>query len=214
MLRATSTHNCGFLKDDRGSIAILTQAFFVLTLAIACAAIDLGSLYSEQRRVQGATDLAAMAAANDPEHAQAAARATLAANGVNVTDLKLIPGTYQPNIAVPYKQRFVADRAPFNAMRVNVATTSRTFFAGIFGHHDYSIKVTSIGASTALASFSLGSRLLAVRGGGPNAVLGQMLGSNITLSVTDYDQLLSANISLLSFLDALRWIGHAHTTKD
>src|SRR5690606_19391006 len=62
---------------------------------------------------------------------------------------------------------------------------------------------SGLAANSAEAAFSIGSRLAALEGGIVNQLLGGLLGSNITLSVMDYEALLSADVSLLSFLDAL-----------
>jgi len=59
-------------------------------------------------------------------------------------------------------------------------------------------------AQTRLASFQIGSRLLALRGGVANAVLSGLTGSSVNLSVMDYESLLRADVDLLTYVDALR----------
>jgi len=54
-----------------------------------------------------------------------------------------------------------------------------------------------------MASFAIGSRLLSLNGGVINAMLGSMLGTTLSLSVMDYNALLSAKIDALDFLSAL-----------
>ncbi|RUZ48351.1 hypothetical protein, partial [Mesorhizobium sp. M7A.F.Ca.US.003.02.1.1] len=56
---------------------------------------------------------------------------------------------------------------------------------------------------TPQATFSVGSRLASLDGGILNALLGGLLGSNISLSVMDYNALISADVSVLSFVDGL-----------
>jgi len=53
------------------------------------------------------------------------------------------------------------------------------------------------------AAFSVGSRLASLNGGILNALLGGLLGGNISLSVMDYNSLVSADVDVLSFTDAL-----------
>src|SRR5690606_7469510 len=67
-----------------------------------------------------------------------------------------------------------------------------------------SIIVEAIGETSSWATFSIGSRLLALRNEGlVNQLLGGLLGSNINLTLMDYRALLEANSSLLAFLDGL-----------
>jgi len=192
-----------FTHDSRGTVAILGAFLFSVVLGAAALAVDFGSLYHERRRVQGAADLAAIAAAADLDHAVAAARATLLANDVNPQNLSVDLGYYQPDASIPYERRFVSGQAPFNSARVTVTAAGKTFFARTFTQAPVDIGATAVAANTSQAAFSIGSRLLAVRGGILNAVLGQMLGSNVSLSVIDYNQLLSANIKLFGFLNNL-----------
>lgn len=56
---------------------------------------------------------------------------------------------------------------------------------------------------TPQATFSVGSRLASVNGGILNALLGSLVGGNISLSVMDYNGLISADVSVLSFISAL-----------
>ena len=54
-------------------------------------------------------------------------------------------------------------------------------------------EVRALAANASLATFSIGSRLLAVRDGLLNALLSAMLGSNINLSAMSYEALLDAD---------------------
>ncbi|RVD20754.1 hypothetical protein EN742_37075, partial [Mesorhizobium sp. M4A.F.Ca.ET.020.02.1.1] len=58
-------------------------------------------------------------------------------------------------------------------------------------------------SAQAEAAFSVGSRLASLNGGVVNALLGGLLGTDISLSVMDYSALASADIDVLSFTDAL-----------
>ncbi len=53
------------------------------------------------------------------------------------------------------------------------------------------------------ARFSVGSRLLGLDGGILNAVLGELLGARLSLSVMDYRALASADLDLPVLLDAV-----------
>ncbi|MBN8986368.1 MAG: hypothetical protein J0H32_18275, partial [Rhizobiales bacterium] len=91
-----------------------------------------------------------------------------------------------------------------NAARVTVRTQTPLFFARVFtGADQYTITTTATAASTAVASFAIGSRLLALDGGLLNGVLGSLLGTSLSLSVMDYRALADAKIDALDFLSAL-----------
>jgi uncharacterized membrane protein len=65
------------------------------------------------------------------------------------------------------------------------------------------IGTTATANAQAQATFSVGSRLLAVNDGLLNALLKGLVGGNISLSVMDYNSLIAADINVLSFVDAL-----------
>src|SRR5690606_15458202 len=81
------------------------------------------------------------------------------------------------------------------------STGTRHFAASLIPPPQIVVEATA--ATERKAAFSIGSRLLELKDGIANTLLGTLTGSNIALSVMDYDALLSADISLLSFLDAL-----------
>jgi uncharacterized membrane protein len=58
-------------------------------------------------------------------------------------------------------------------------------------------------ASTKLAAFSIGSRLASLNGGILNQLLGQMLGTTISLKVMDYQALVDADINVQPFLKSV-----------
>ena len=191
-----------FVRDARGSIAIISAAFLLVAVAATAFAVDVGALYLERRTLQGVADLAAMAGASDIDNAERAVAATIKANGVTAT-VTVERGQYVPEPSVHHTQRFAAGREPYNAIRVNLEKPGQLYFAKAITQDDIGIGVTATAANDALATFSVGSRLLAVRDGIVNDVLGGLLGANISLSAMDYEALIQAEIQLNPFLDAL-----------
>ncbi|MDX2259150.1 MAG: TadG family pilus assembly protein [Hyphomicrobiaceae bacterium] len=192
---------CG---DRRGNIAIMFAASLPVLFATAAIAVDGGYLFTERRTAQGAVDLAALAAAADMANAEAAARATLLANDVGaIESLTVTPGRYLPDPNVHHTDRFEPGMSPHDAVEVAFTTRRPYFFARIFMADDAAISVRSIAATAASATFSVGSRLLAVRGGLPNQVLGALTGGSVNLTVMDYNALVDADISLGDQLTAL-----------
>ncbi|MGE3066326.1 MAG: pilus assembly protein TadG-related protein [Hyphomicrobiaceae bacterium] len=194
----------GLRRDERGTIVIMAALALPVIIGCAALAVDVGTLFLERRHAQGAADLAAIAGAADIEHAADAAEATLRANGiVATTSLAVTKGHYDANAAIPAAERFRPGVTPYNAVHVALTKPGRLYFAKALLGSPPTLGVKALATTAAQATFSIGSRLLAVRDGIPNALLGALLGGNINLSVMDYDALLNADIKLVDFLDAL-----------
>ncbi len=192
--------------DRRGGVSIATAFGMTMLIGSAALAVDVGSLYLDRRKLQGIADAAAMAAAGRPGEERAAAERIIAANcdcGIRIA--ALTPGTYVADPGVLAETRFAGGGSSPNAVRV-VLTRDRPLFFGTFltGRRDTVIRATATGARRGYAAFSLGSRVAAVNGGLPNALLSGLTGSQLNLSVMDYNALASTDIDLLAFSDALR----------
>lgn len=194
----------GFCRSTSGSIAIMSAIGMTVMLGATALAVDVASLFVERRHAQGAVDLAAVAAANDLTRAQEAALATLRANSITQTDVVVVEvGSYKADPAVEAGQRFIAGGAPANAARVTLAKPGQIFFASVFSQARPTLRVQGTARNTALADFSVGSRLLSVRDGLVNALLSKLLGGNVSLSAMDYQALVDADIELLPLMKAL-----------
>lgn len=211
------------LGDTAAQFAIMSAFMTPVAIILAAFAVDAGSLYVEKREAQGRADLAAITAAANLPRAEQAAVVTMTDNGVGsiVTaranangqplfsptvpqdQIVVVSGQYYRDPAISPAARFVAGAEPRNAVKVIYKTTGTRFFAGALIPPP-AIIVEAIGESSSAAAFSIRSRLLAVRNEGlVNQLLGGLLGSNINLSLMDYNSLLDANVTLLGFLDAL-----------
>jgi uncharacterized membrane protein len=195
------------LARHRGAGVSITAAFgMTMLIGSAAFAVDLGSLYLDRRKLQGIADAAALAAAGRPGEERAAAARIIAANcDCDIHIAALTPGTYTADAAVQAEQRFAGGGASPNAVRITL-TRDRPLFFGSFltGRQDSIIRATATGARRGYAAFSLGSRVAALNGGLPNALLSGLTGSQVNLSVMDYNALASTDIDLLAFSDALR----------
>jgi uncharacterized membrane protein len=195
-----------FAGDQRGSVAVLTALSCIVIIGVAALAIDVGKVFVDRRKAQATADLAAIAAASDLTNAMLAARATTGQNSYPTnTPLAVELGTYTADPAVAARNRFTPSAAAnANAARVTLQTQSPLFLGrALAGTDNFAITTVATAANTALASFAIGSRLVAVDGGLLNQILGGLLGANLSLSVMDYQSLVDARIDLFDFMNAL-----------
>ena len=194
------------IRSRRASISITTAFGMTMLIGSAAFAVDLGSLYLDRRKLQGIADAAAMAAAASPGEERAAAERIIAANcdcGIEIA--ALTPGTYAADPSIEAERRFAGGGASPNAVRVTLARDRPLFFGSFLtGRRDSIIRATATGARRGYAAFSLGSRVAALNGGLANALLSGLTGSEVNLSVMDYNALATTDIDLLAFSEALR----------
>lgn len=191
-------------NDKRGGVSILVAGAGFTLVAAAAAAVDLGSIHLVSRRAQGAADLAAISAAGDLARGKEAAGKTARANMGEGTHVDVVLGAYTADPALKPSERF-REAAAADAARVTVRTEAPLYFgAAIMGRKSITVRRTATATQARLGSFSLGTRLGALRGGVANAILGALTGSEVSLSVMDYNALLGADISVFDFMDALR----------
>ncbi|APZ98101.1 hypothetical protein BWQ93_06110 [Sphingopyxis sp. QXT-31] len=193
-------------RDTRGAISIAAAFGLTMLIGAAALAVDIGALHLDRRKLQGIADAAAMAAAAKPGEERAAAERIIAANcDCGIVIASITRGSYAPDAGIAAEQRFTEGGSSPNAVRI-VLTRSHPLFFGrlITGRNSNVISASATGARRGYAAFSLGSRVAAVNGGVPNAILSALTGSELGLSVMDYNALASADVDLLAFSEALR----------
>jgi len=206
------------IADRRGNFAVMTALCAPVALALTAFAVDEGSLYNERRAAQSIVDLAAITAAANLGNAQQAALTTLGDNGItsvivqqpgsNIAPtasqavLQVVPGRYTGVSSIATGSRFEAGKLPYNAVQVSLKKLGTLYFAASMMAPPV-IGTTATASAQPEAAFSVGSRLASVNDGVLNALLGALLGGNISLSVMDYNSLISADVDVLSFTDAL-----------
>ena len=193
------------LRDRRGGVGVFIAGAMPLLLGVAALVVDLGTVQLDARRLQGVADNAALAAATatGTGDADAAARDLAAASWNAATVVRTVPGRYRADVAVPIAQRFTSG-AGGDAVQVELSTRSPTFFARVFGYTSVPIVRRAIAQRRAVASFSIGSRLLSLDGGVLNALLSALTGHSISLSLLDYRALAASNVDLFNLLDRLK----------
>jgi uncharacterized membrane protein len=207
-------HHC-FAADRRGAVAVATALLSVVLLGCAALAVDVGFFYFQKRDLQTYTDLAAIAAAQDLGAAQQTAVSALQLNGYPASVVQSVAtGVYSANSATPAAQRFISQANAANAVLVTTQTTAPMFFGralqALAGASPNAVNAdgVAIGAQAvamqqSYASFAIGSSLATVNGGLLNSLLSGLLGGNISLSAMSYQSLISTNIDMFSFSNAL-----------
>lgn len=205
-----------FGADRRGSVAVTTAAASIVLLGLLAIGVDGAHFHYVKRRLQAATDMAAMAAAASPASAASAAAAAMQANGFGSAAVQVTPGIYTADPTIPAADRFKAAQAG-NAAEVIATTTEAFIFGAAFravvgsAHAEsrsavvdgFPIRTRAVARKQDLAATALGSGVAALDNGILNAVLGGLLGTRFNLSLIDYQNLAAARIDLFDFADAL-----------
>jgi Flp pilus assembly protein TadG len=144
--RFSSLHR-HFRRSNRGNSIVVVMVFLVALFAFAALSLDVGNVLREQRRVNVATDAAAIAGvakltgdtnnlASQKDAAITEAQAIAYTNGVTQTEIdngarKGFPGAIQ--VGQWLGTNFVADAAPYNAIRVPARRDVQLFFGKVVG---------------------------------------------------------------------------------
>lgn len=194
-----------FRRDEQGNILLLTAGCAAALIASLAFAVDLGSHFYEKRKMQAAVDLAAIGGAELPTSAQAIATDIVRRNGYATPEsLQVEVGAYTGRTDLPPASRFVPGASPANAVRVTMAYQSPAFFGrSVSGQSSVRLRTSAVAAKSEMTQFSIGSRLVGVNGGIANEMLSRIFGSNVSLSVMDYNALAGAKVDLFEFSKAL-----------
>jgi len=201
-------------RDRRGTVAIFFTASAVALMCMGGLVVDSADVYACKRWLQGATDLAAVAAATDVAHAVAAADATAVSNGYNASEVTQVTlGVYTADPNIPVAQRFQpSSESAANAVQVTMTHQVPLFFAPVFqmqagsnGHVAQTATVVTqgIAALNRSMSFGIGSTVASFNGGVVNALLGATVGGNVSLSALSYQSLLNTQVDLFALDQAL-----------
>lgn len=185
--------------NQRGATAVLVAAALPFLLAAAAAAIDIGAVALERRRMQGAVDAAALSAVYDLSAAEARARTALTANRATTPKTLVAIGSIAGSGAA---RKFTPDPNG-DAVQVSATYPNPTHFLGALGLRFKEGSVSATATRRNLAAISIGSGLISLNNGVVNSVTRTLTGSSIGLSVLSYQGLANANINLFSFLDAV-----------
>ncbi len=195
------------MHRQRGAISIIAAATLVVAVLAVALALDIGRIMVERQRLQVAADAAALAGARalaiagDPDDVPAAVQASAQENGYTASlDAGIEVGhlLYQDGL-----RNFTAG-APYNAVRVvTTRTVPRSLVAGALLPGDVLLTARAAAYRESIAAVKAGSGLVALDTQGSavlNAVLGGLLGTNLSLDAVSYNNLLGANVALADLL--------------
>lgn len=190
-------------RNRRGGVTVILAGSLFMLAGAATVAVDLGSVYLARRQLQGIADAAALAAADGGRSAADQLVAQSGVNGVAVAALE--SGSYTADATIPVADRFRAGDAGGTAMRIEVQRRAPLFFGRLLvGRDGIDLPARATAARSDAAAFSLGTGLASLSGGLPNMLLSNLAGTELNLTVMDYQGLVGANIDLLHVADALR----------
>jgi uncharacterized membrane protein len=198
-----------FVRNRRGSVVIVF-AFSAMVLAVLTAVVvNQISFYLGKRKLQSATDMAALMMMTSGNLTQAHAKSLIATqtHAPNVV-VTVTRGRYTPSAAISANLRFVPNATPYNAIQVDATIPATKVMLSGMLPADLAISASARAARRQTASISVGSRLVRVEGGLSAALLDAMLGYNGHITVMDYNSLASANIDAAKFLSALNTQAH------
>jgi uncharacterized membrane protein len=226
-MRTRPQHVSLFWPDRGGNIGLSSALVLPLVVLSLGLGVDYGYLTLQKREMQSIADLTAIVAASNIHYAEDATRSHFKNNDLNLLiatekglvnidgeivkpDMDttaggvatLVKGRYVPDPALAVGQRFIPGATPADAVQVTIEKQGDLHLAAMFSDPP---KLGAVGtaASTKTAAFSIGSRLASLDGGILNAVLGQILGTTLSLKVMDYRALADADIEIMPLTQAL-----------
>ncbi|MET4898882.1 pilus assembly protein TadG-related protein [Sphingomonadaceae bacterium jetA1] len=185
-------------RERRGAVSILTAIAIMALIGFAAMAVDVGMLTLSQRKLQGVADQAAVAAAASNASRRAlAVQKVIAAQGLTDVTVTMAVGRYRSDAAIAPENRFTAG-TDGGAVRVILSQPVTLFFGRVLtGRNTAPVSAKATARRIDLAAFSLGTRLVNLHGGLPGALLNALAGSDLSLSLLDYQALVSTRIDLL-----------------
>ena len=133
----------GGFRHDSGQIAIISALVAPVAAIMTAFVVDIGSMSTQKRELQGLVDMAAIAAASKLETPEAAARLVLSDNGFagirgqheeeleRATDgatIRVETGRFSFDPEVRPDERFQSGVTPYNAARVYLTAPPERYF--------------------------------------------------------------------------------------
>lgn len=195
-------------RQDRGAVLLLTAIAMPLLLLMASFAVDLGRQRAARRSMQAKADVIALDLARLIDGSTTAGAinysAALAASAArNNVPLAKVESVQWGTLDVATKKFIACASCIPQAVKVTTHdSVDRVFQAG-----DGEVTRSAVGASSAIAGFSIGSFAAAINPVNPNdatgGLLNALLGDALNTTVLGYSGLASANLTYLQIANEL-----------
>ncbi|MDR6427020.1 putative membrane protein [Variovorax paradoxus] len=203
-------------RGQRGSV-VVNAVIALSLLVIVLAGTELGYLFFLKRELQKTVDLAALAGTQALKPfgcpvAQQAAKGNAAKNfpaGIDpLTDAEVECGNWDPVLnAPPLHFNTATSGEKLNAVRISITRNPTLLPFSLTGTTERSIAVTALAyQSTPQAQLSIRSTLVVfdpAKSPLLDAAFGKLLGGNVVLTAAGWEGLITTQVNLLSFLDAI-----------
>lgn len=194
-------------QNQSGATTVLFAVSLPPLMAIAALAIDMGSLYLGERRLQNVADAAAAASVSRDNDlsAQTAVAQIIDDSGLsNVAVYHLTDGEYLRDPAIHFSDRYDTSSLQPNASRVVLRQEVPLFFGSLLtGSNTTFVTAEATASRLDMAGFMLGTRLLALDGGLAGSLLSSLSGVDLGLTAQDIDRLQNTTIDVLDFAQSL-----------
>ncbi|MEG3179737.1 pilus assembly protein TadG-related protein [Sphingomonas sp. LT1P40] len=186
--------------DRRGATAVMVASALPFLLAATAAAVDVGAVALERRRMQGAVDAAALSAAQDLASATVRANAILSANRAEgAATTQVATGSVSGSGSA---RAFTAGGAN-DAVRVTATYPNQAYFLRALGLRFNDATVSAVASRRNLGAISIGSGLASFDNGLVNTLTRGLTGSSVGFSLLSYQGLATVDLNLFTFLDAV-----------
>jgi uncharacterized membrane protein len=195
------------VHDQGGAAAVLFAVSLPPLMGVSAMAVDLGSMFLAERRLQNLADAAAAAAVTRraDEGAQDIVSEIIDESGESGVEVAtLVDGEYSRDPAIAYDARFDATSLQRNASRVVLRQEIPLFFGQlVLGRNTTQVTAQATAAKMDMAGFSLGTRIASIDPGLANSVLSALAGTPLNLTAADIQQLQNTPIDVLDFAEQL-----------
>jgi uncharacterized membrane protein len=193
-----------FAGATEGTYSILAAILAFVIIGFTGLAVDLGSIVYAQKRLQTATDAAALAATFDFTRSQSIAETALAANGpADAAVDQTYVGTYvdDPSLAAP--DRFTLS-APGNAVQLTTRYDAPVHFMRMFtGSPTVAVAASAVAYTLPLAGLAIGTGIADADLGQLNAAIEAVTSNPYNLTAAERDALEATRISIFRLFDRL-----------
>lgn len=201
------------LRNERGSVVIMTAGFMLLAVLCLALVVDTGRLYMEKRSLQRLADTVALSVASQNACETSEGAAATLANTVLHTDNEAPAAVVVASVlcgASSGNPRVFTDNAATSAVQVVLShPVARSLVAGgLFSAEPVALRATAVAGRSGnpLAGLTIRTSVATVSSSQStllNTLLGTMLGGSLNITAVGYEGLLNTQVNLLNYLDAL-----------